>query len=308
MEDDPIITRLIQWGAAQPLVRAMILTSTRAVPGTSSDCFSDYDVILALSDVRPFFEGRTWLEAFGHVLVMYQDPLEKEGDFLHSGNVVQFEGGLKIDFSLWQAEMMHRFTASPPPVEAQYFASTETQFIVSQRAEFEAGYRILLDKDGLADGLKPPTYQAFISKPPTETEFRESIEVGLLDATYVAKYLRREDLMAARIILETFLKDEHLRPMLEWHYEIEHGWSVKAGLHGRRMKKYLRPDLWADLEKTYTGLDLEENWDALFRTLALLRKAGLEVADRLGFPYPHEMERRALAYLQSIKVSMFNEK
>ena len=88
-----------------------------------------------------------------------------------------------------------------------------------------------------------------------------------LDTIYVAKFLWRDDSMAAKYILETFVKDEHLRPMLEWHLEIEHGWSVKPGPYGRRLKKWLRPDLWEELESTFTGADLEDNWEALFRTI-----------------------------------------
>ena len=107
--------------------------------------------------------------------------------------------------------------------------------------------------------------------------------------------------MAAKYLMENFIKDEHLRPMLEWHIELEHNWSVKPGPYGRRMKKSLRPDLWADLEDTYTGAGLEENWDVLDKTIALMHKAASEVGDRLGFPYPEEMERKTVAYLQKIK-------
>jgi len=281
---DPILDRLTCWAEGQPLVRAMILSSTRAIPNTTPDIFSDYDVILALSDVRPFFESREWLAAFGTVLVMYRDPLDNRDGFLQSGNVVQFEEGLKIDFSLWQAEYLHQIAANPPLQD-----------------ELDAGYRILLDKDGLTRGLQPPTYKAYIPRPPTETEYLEAIEDSFLVATYVAKYIQRGDLIAAKHILDNFLKQEHLRPMLEWHYEIDHHWSVKPGLHGRRMQQWLRPDLYADLQSTYTGAGFEENWQALFNTLALLRKAVLEVGARLGFAYPAEMERRTLAYLQKIK-------
>jgi len=37
--------------------------------------------------------------------------------------------------------------------------------------EFDAGYRPLLDKDHLTDGLKPPTYTAYIPAPPAETDY-----------------------------------------------------------------------------------------------------------------------------------------
>jgi aminoglycoside 6-adenylyltransferase len=279
-----IITRLIEWGEGQPLVRGMLLTSSRAIPNGPVDVLSDYDVILALSDVRPFYTGRDWLEAFGPVLALYCDPLVLNEGYLEASYVVQFENNLKIDFSLWAVEMLQRIATDPvlPP-------------------EFDAGYQVLLDKDGLTAGLQPPAYAAYIPKPPTETEYRERVETFFLDATYAAKFLWRDDLMAAKYILDDMMKQEHLRPMLEWHLETDNNWSVKPGPYGRRLKQKLRPDLWAELETTYTGAGLEENWQALERTIALMRRAALEVGQRLGYAYPHALDRRAVAYLEKVK-------
>ena len=283
-KEKEIIESLIQWAEHQPLVRAVLLTSSRASPNALTDVFSDYDVILAVLDVHPFYEDRTWLEAFGSVLVLYRDPLEPHYGFLKSGYVTQYESGLKIDFTLWPVEILQRVVADPElPVE------------------FDAGYLVLLDKDHLTDGLKPPTYTAYIPTPPTETEYQTVVEVFFLEATYVAKLLWRDDMMAAKHILDHFMKQEHLRPMLEWHLEIDHHWSVKPGPYGRRLKKWLRPDLWTELESTYTGAGLELNWEAMFRTIALFRKVAIEVGDRLGYPYPHDLDRRAVAYLQKVK-------
>lgn len=282
--ENEVLAQLVRWGEEQPLVRAMLLTSTRAVPDAWVDIFSDYDVILALSDVQPFFAARSWLAAFGEVLALYRDPLTSYQGHLKSAYVVQFVGGLKIDFTLWPTGLLRQTATAEelPP-------------------EFDAGYRVLLDKDGQTLGLKPPSYHAYIPRPPSETEYQEAIEVAMLEATYVARYLWRGDLMAAKFVLDNFMKHEHLLPVLEWHFEMDLGWSVRAGPYGRGLQKRLRPDLWGDLENTYTGPGLEENWDALIRTIALLRKAALEVGERLGFAYPHEMERRTLDYVQKIK-------
>ena len=283
LENDTL-SLLVRWGESQPLVRAMVMTSTMAIPGGASDILSDYDIELALSDVHPFAVSRDWLSAFGRVLVMYQDPLETIDGWLHSGNVTQFEGGLKIDFTL---------------LETGYFASLQN--VPQLPAEYDAGYRVLLDKDGLIAGWPPPTYRAYIPSPPTYAQYFDMVEGALLDATYVAKYLWRGDLMAARHVLVTYLTDEHLRPLLEWHYEIDHGWQVKPGNYGRRMQQYLRPDLWTELVGTYAGPGLEENWQALFRTLALQRKVAEEVGERLGFSFPEEMVEKTVSYLHQIK-------
>jgi aminoglycoside 6-adenylyltransferase len=282
--DDPFIQRLIQWAEARESVRAMLLTSTLAVPSDPVDLFSDYDVVLALTDIRPYAEDRAWLEDFGRVLALYRDPIQLEDGFEQSANVTQYEDGLKIDFTLWPVGLLQQIVAAPQLPD-----------------EFDAGYVVLLDKDGLTQGMKPPTYQAYIPKPPTETQYHNKIEELFLDAGYVAKFLWRDDLMAAKFILDHMIKQEYLLPMLEWHAEINHQWTVKPGPYGRRLKRWLRPDLWADLESTYVGAGTEENWAALFKSVDLMRKVALEVGDHLGFTYPDDLHRRLIAYLQRVK-------
>jgi len=277
--------KLIAWGNQQDLVRAMVLTSSRAIPNNpNTDRYSDYDVILALRDVQPFHDSREWLAAFGTVLAMYRDPLYEEDGMNWSGNVVQFEEGLKIDFTLWPVEMMRKIAQQEmlPP-------------------EFDAGYQVLLDKDGLLEGIKPPSYRGYMPQPPTEAQYLAEIENFFLCATYVAKYLLRDDVMAAKFLLDGEMKHENLRPILEWHIEINNGWKVTPGNYGRRIKKWLRPDLWADLESTYAGAGIEENWQALFRLMDLIHKVGNEVGNELGFTYPESIEQRARIYLAKLK-------
>ena len=283
-KEKEVIKRLIGWAEQQPLVRAMLLTSSRAIPNAHVDVFSDYDVILAVLDVRPFYGDRTWLGDFGPVLVVYRDPLEPYYGFPKSAYVTQYENGLKIDFTLWPVEILRQVAANPQLPD-----------------EFDAGYRVLLDKDHLTDGLKPPTYAAYIPTPPTESEYQTVVELFFHEATYVAKHLWRDDLMAAKYNLDHAMKLENLRIMLEWRIEIDHHWSVKPGTYGRRLKNWLSPDLWTELGHTYVGAGLEENWEAMFKTIALFRKVAVEVGDRLGYAYPHDLDRRVVAYLQKVK-------
>lgn len=273
-----------RWGQNQPSVRAMLLTSSRASPIGTVDLFSDYDVILVTTNIRPFFEKRDWLEAFGRVLALFRDPILQEGSFETSGYVVQFEDGLKIDFTLWPVTYMQHIAADPQLPD-----------------ELDAGYVVLLDKDNLTSGLKSPTYKAYIPTPPTEAAYQDAIEVFFLDTIYMAKYLWRDDLIAAKHMLDHFIRHEHLIPMLVWHFEIEHQWSVKPGLYGRRLKRWLRPDLWGRLVSTYTGIEPEANWEALDNTIALYREVAVEVGDHLGYAYPHELDQRVDAYLQKVR-------
>jgi aminoglycoside 6-adenylyltransferase len=129
----------------------------------------------------------------------------------------------------------------------------------------------------------------------------ELIEGFFLDTTYVAKYLWRDDLVAAKHILDHSLKQQHLLPMLEWHSEIAHQWSLKPGPYGRRLKRHLHPDLWSDLESTYVGTGLAENWHALFQTINLMRRTARDVANSLGFTYPDKLDQRVVSYLMKVQ-------
>ena len=276
--------QIVRWGAQHDSVRAMLLTSTRAIPNAKPDIFSDYDVILVLTDIHPFAEDRDWLEDFGHVLTLYCDPILRDGDFERSGNVVQFEDGLKIDFTLWPIGLMQRIVSEPQLPN-----------------ELDAGYQLLLDKDHLTDGLKPPTYKAYIPTPPTQRAYREHIEDFFLVAIYVAKYLWRDDLIAAKHLMDAAILHEHLLPMLQWQVEIRQQWTLKMIIYGRGLKKWLPADLWAELENTYTGGGIEANWDALFRSIELFRHLSIEVGEHLGYPYLTDLDQRTIAYIQKVK-------
>jgi len=152
--EDQVIQQLVHWAERQPLVCAVILTSSRAIPHAHTDAFSDYDVILVLREIKSFYDDRSWLETFGSVLALYRDPLINDRGLERSAYVTQYETGLKIDFSLWPVELLERVASEP-----------------ALTPEFDAGYQVLLDKTNLTEGLNPPTYSSYIPKPPTDIQY-----------------------------------------------------------------------------------------------------------------------------------------
>jgi aminoglycoside 6-adenylyltransferase len=283
-ELDKTLRQLIDWGQEHGEIRAMILNSTRAMPTVPLDAFSDYDVILAVPDIYPFFEDRSWLEDFGRVLMVYRDPITLEHGHEQFAYITQYEDGTKIDFILWSVELLRQVAldAELPDV-------------------LDVGYRVLFDKDGLTGELKSPSYKAHIPNPPTEQEFLNAIEEFYHGATYVAKHLRRDDLLPAKYNLDYMMKHKWLRRMLEWRIEIDHDWSLRPGAYGKRLKIYLSPANWAELESTYCGASIDENRRALFKTLDLFRRVGREVGAHLGYTYPEALDHRVSAYLQRVK-------
>lgn len=277
---------IIAWAAARESIRAVLLTSTRAIPDAHTDALSDYDVILIVEDIHPFADERAWLNDFGDVLVAYWDPVHADPVFSveRCGNVTQYADGLKIDFTLWPVALFAQIVAAP-----------------ALPAELDAGYRVLLDKDHLTAGMRPPTGMGYVPTPPSQAAYQTLINDFLSDAPYVAKCLWRDELLPAKWCLDFDMKYNYLQQILEWRLEIDNGWSIPVGSLGKGLKKRLPPDIWAQVEQTYADADLDENWAALAHTLALFRAIAIEVGAHLGYTYPDDLHQRVVAYVQHIK-------
>ncbi len=283
---DDVVRRLIRWADGKDQIRAMLMTSTRAVPNAPVDALSDYDVVLVVEDIRVFFFDRSWLGDFGEVLVALWDEIEPDPDhgIEQTGNVVQYADGLKIDFRIWPVILLRRITGAPTLTD-----------------ELDAGYAVLLDKDGLTAGLAPPTHKAYVPNRPDEAAFQTWVNDFFSDAPYVAKFLWRDELLPAKWVLDYDMKHVYLRRMLEWRMELDHGWSQPAHWLGKGLKRRLPSEVWEELEGTYVGAAVAENWEALFRTLALFRRVATGVADDLGYVYPLDLDERVTGYVQAIK-------
>ena len=283
---EDVFATLIQWAEQRPTVRAMLLTSTRAIPNAAVDFLSDYDVILIVDDIRPFYEDRSWLDDFGEVLIVYWDPLYPGPQYgmERTANVTQYVDGLKIDFTLWPLELFQKIVQAP-----------------ALEAELDAGYRVLLDKDNLTKRLKPPTYKAYIPTRPTNEAYQLLINDFFTDVPYMGKCLLRGELLPAKWCLDYDMKHVHLRPMLEWLVGVRYDWTVTTGSLGKGLKKQLPPDVWSQLENTYAGGNIQENWEALFRTIALFRQVAIEVGAGLGYEYPRVLDRRVTTYVRNMQ-------
>jgi aminoglycoside 6-adenylyltransferase len=283
---EDVFNTLIRWAEQHSSIRAMLLTSTRAVPNAAVDFLSDYDVILIVENIHPFYEDRSWLKDFGEVLVVYWDPIfpDPEHGNERTANVTQYADGLKIDFSLWPVALFQQIVQAP-----------------ALEAELDAGYRVLLDKDRLTRELKPPTHQAYIPTRPTNEAYQQLINDFFTDVPYMGKCLLRGELLPAKWCLDYDMKHVHLRPMLEWRMGVERNWSVPTGSLGKGLKKKLPPEIWSRLEDTYAGANTQDNWEALFRTIALFREVAMQVGAGLGYEYPLELDQRVTAFVQRMQ-------
>jgi aminoglycoside 6-adenylyltransferase len=278
-----VLAPLVAWAEAEPAVRAMILTSTRARPDAAVDALSDYDVIVLVDDVPAFVAREAWLDARPGALARWGDEGERFGERTVFHGIV-YADGTKIDWSIWPETLLELVAAAPELPD-----------------QLDVGYRVLLDKDGRTTGWAPALHRAHIPRPPTADEYRAIVEEFWWSTTYVAKGLWRGEVVFAKFALDTDAKLGALRPMLEWLVELGRDWSWKPGAYGRGLEQALPPDLRAELKATYAGAGIEENWEALFRTTALFRRAARKVADALEFEYPQDVDDGVTDHLQHVR-------
>lgn len=285
--EDAVIRRLMEWGERRQEIRAIVLSSSRTNPAVQHlvDRLSDYDLdIIINTSARTWYEDRSWLEDMGKVMVGFVEPPDQEYGIEIFGCVILYEDGTKIDYTIMPVEIFKQVVAEP-----------------KLRGGWDDGHQVLLDKDGLARGLKKPTHQEYIPKPPSAQDYQELIERFFTESTYVAKYLWRDELVFVKHNLDQEMKGNYLCKMLAWRMEIDTNWSTRLGLLGRGLKRQLPSALWAEFEATYVGADREENWQALHRTIDLFRKVAIEVGDHLGYLYPVDLDSRVLKYLEWIR-------
>lgn len=278
-----VLARLVAWGEAHPSIRALVLTSSRARDDETVDVLSDYDLIVAVSDVALFVESDAWMSAYGRPLARWGDEHQDYGITTYFRGVV-YSDGVKVDFTIWPDEVLDGVANDSALPE-----------------DLDVGYRVLLDKDGRTSSWPPATYRAHIPALPTEAEYRALVEEFWWDTTYVAKSLWRGEVVFAKFALDYDAKLVALRRFLEWRIELDRDWSWRPGAYGRGLERLLPADLWSELAATYVGAGIEDNWSALFRTTALFRRVATEVGDAVGYAYPIEVDEAVSAQLEAVR-------
>lgn len=283
---DTVEAELIAWGESQPDVRAMVLTSTRAVEGAVVDRFSDYDVIVITSDVHDRYWNRGWLTAFGDVVIDWWDPLniDPNSGLLITGNVVYYPGTRKIDFTLWPVEMTKQV--------ARYLPT-----------ELDAGYRVLLDKDDLTSDWQAATGRGYAIELPDCDRYHEAVNDFFIGVPYVVTALLRGELLPAKWVLDYDMRYKYLLPMLEWYAASIHGESMPLRAHGRGLEALLPNETWEQLERTHAGLDIEQNSTVLLVMISLFRDVAEHVGTAIGCAYPAELHDRVMRHIEALEAS-----
>ena len=260
----------------------VILTSSRTNPNSPVDMLSDYDIELFVQDLKPFLQGDEWLEIFGRILVRWPYKPPDNGDC--TTRLVLYKDAPRIDFQIKMLDVLSELVSAPDLPEF-----------------YDIGYEVILDKEGITGGLAAPTHTAFRTKEPTESEYEELVYHFWWNVTYVAKYLYRDELFFAKYMLDDGMHHKYLQTALAWYIGMEKDWKSNPGACGRWFKKQVDSGIWADIEATFVGADLEENWKAMFKTVEMFRRLTSEVGARLGYAYPFDLDCDVTEYLTEIR-------
>jgi aminoglycoside 6-adenylyltransferase len=280
-----VLERLTGWAEANPAVRACVLTSSRAAPDAVLDEFSDYDVVVAVTpNAVAFTADDRWLhDAYDEPMVTFRsehgnDPLRPVM------RLVVYMDHTKVDFAVVPVSALAELPQGRAPSTA-----------------WDIGWRVLVDKDSLTDGLPSATGRAHIPAPPDEATYLALVEEFWWESTYVAKNLWRGDLVQAKYNLDKVMIIDVLRTMLEWRIEIDHQWNLRPGVLGRHFRERLDPITHDRLERCFADGDIQNNWVALMHTCSFFADVARQVATSLGFKYPDDLEERVTNHLRWVR-------
>jgi len=273
LSENEVLKKLENWAENNDTVRAIILTSSRVIPSSQPDIFSDYDVELYVDNNESFLSDE-WLEFWGPIMVRW--PLKPFSDKGGVTRLVHFKDGIRIDF-----QIKSKKTIEP--------------------TAYDNGYKVIIDKDELTKNLLEPAYSKYTVTKPSQEEFTSLVNDFFWDATYIPKCLRRNEVYFAKFQLDNVIRFEHMQKIIEWHIAAQHDWSISLKNHGRDFKKYLGEDLWLELEKTFSDANIDNNWKAFFNTIVLFRKFAKEVAENLNYTYPEKTDDAVTKYCHDAK-------
>lgn len=274
---------IIEWSEKNEDVRVLLLTSSLVNPLAPVDEFSDLDIEFIFENNTNYISDNSWTFNFGNPIAMIEED-ESCFDGKHAMKMVLYEGGTKADFKLYN--------------KSNFIEETEQKKLPE---DWDIGYKILIDKDGITKQMLKPTYQVSIIKKPSEKEFQNLLKDFWWDITYVAKCLARDEIFYAKFMSETVIRTEYLIPLIEWKIASEHNWNITTNKYGRLFKKYLNQEMWTKIEQTFSGSDIKENWTALFSMADLVSEIGTELSKKLEYKYPYKLENDIRKYLTGLK-------
>lgn len=271
----PLLETIVDWARDEAELRALVLTGSRARADGSVDAYSDLDLQVITNDSRRYTEDDSWLEGLGELWIRF--PLDAELPY----RLVWFAGGVKVDFQF----------IPPSQIRAQ-----RAQGMLS--AEYQRGYRVLVDKDGLLQGLPPSPHVFPLAPAPSPEELLATINEFWFEALHVAQYIRRREFWVVKF--RDWTMKQALLQLLEWRAQLLE--RRNTWLLGRRILQWSDAEAAATIPQLWAGWDAAQLWQSLRLQLALFLRLSHEVCAACSVAYDeaaHRAIQRAIHELQA---------
>lgn len=276
--EQQMLDLILATARADDRIRAVLLNGSRANPNAPKDIFQDFDIVYLVTDVAPFRRNLPWIRRFGELMILQlPDDMgdQPPGDDSGFAYLMQFADGNRIDLTVYPLARVGERTRDSLSV-------------------------LLLDKDGIVGPLEPPNERDYLPQPPTAKQFADCCNEFWWVCPYVAKGLWREEIPYAKTMLDQTVR-EQLMQMLVWHIGVQTGFQRSPGKFGKYFQRYLEPELWQMLERTYAGASYDDTWEALLTMGRLFERIAVSLAGRFGFDYPAGDARRVRAHLEHVR-------
>ena len=262
-------------------IRAVTMEGSRANPNALHDQYSDFDICWFVTDARDFTRDRSFLKAFGEILILqcpddwYDHPYDYNGH-AHFAYLIQFTDGNRIDLSIRDLRNLAEETAYNEP-----------------RA-------VLLDKDGYAELHPVESEAAYYIRRPGEKEYLDTCNEFRWISIYIAKGLCRQQLYYAKYAYDVLAMRQFIK-MLSWKIGIQHNFSVTVGAHGKYFKAYLSPSELARFHGIFSGGDYAEIWEKLFVFYDYFAELAAFTAAALGFAFDETETQKIRIFLKNMR-------
>lgn len=241
-------------------VRAVVMNGSR-VTNPYKDAYQDYDIVYFVKGFETFIKNRAWLDAFGKRLLMHtSDDMVFHPGAMEHGYMFQmlFRDGNRIDLLI-------------RPVE-----------VFEQHIQDNRNYEVILDKDGLSQGILDPSTAQFSIPKPSKRLFASCVKEILWVAPYIAKGLCRKELLYALEHLSHIR--ENVLALLKWRVGVDHGFDTLLKKAADDLTDYIDAGLLKKYHTTYIEANPSSVWHALFTVLDLTETNARYVARKLGYP------------------------
>jgi aminoglycoside 6-adenylyltransferase len=241
-----------------------------------ADEWADIDFEFFVTDYDEFLSDAGWLEDFAPVWTYLQID-EPDGPVF----LVIYEGGEKVDFHFFQVSELERL------VSAQELPGS-----------YLRGYRIIVDKDGLAKKLPPPLKTPPSIPKPSEDGYNFVMKTFWFGALHVAKQIRRRNLWVVKFhdwgMKKTLLK------LMEWYFQSTQNWEIDTWYYGHHILEWVDEPTRNELHQVFGHFEAEDSWRALIATMNLFRRLAIAVANDLGFKYPAALDQKVTRKVEEI--------